>query len=152
MIRTSVVYKGSKILRLQPYFGWDTNLRICSARKHWAFVAFIWGIQKCRAWKSNPRNLTVSTWGMGIFTMIGGRGRLRDLMNLVFGMEIRNPWGDSHEWTLLIVSFRMRWAHFGRLERKWMLRSSESRIVSIGEGIILLMSFIAIKKKVTLGG
>ena len=50
------------------------------------------------------------------------------------------------------VLYRMQRARFARLERKWMLRSSENRIVSRGEGIILVMLFIAIKKRVSLRG
>jgi len=51
------------------------------------------------------------------------------MMNCVFRVEIRKPRVESQEWILCSAACRMRRARFGLLERRWMLRSSEKRVV-----------------------
>jgi len=73
---------------------------------------------------------------MLLSAMTIGCGRVIDLlhgfwkmMNFVSRVEMRKPRMESHEWILCSAACWMRRARFGLLERRWMLKSSEKRIV-----------------------
>ena len=59
--------------------GWERNLRILSARIHFALTFFKYGSHEWRKWKCYPRNFIVSTWKRVLFSKVSGRNWVTDL-------------------------------------------------------------------------